>query len=156
MRRACALCEELGVARERDAGIVDDTLVHRRSRHRGERAVHAAVGSRFECADHVRGIRRGEASGDRRNLQRDVPNEETSAAFGHAHLAVEVDELCVDADEPRAFRKQGAIRDDHDSRRQILMSELDTQLGADARRLTRSDGYERPGVCHRSSRRTSM
>jgi hypothetical protein len=85
-----------------------------------------------------------------------VPHEETSATFARAPFDVEVDQLCVDADEARAFREQGAIRDDHHSRRKVLACELDTKLGADARRLTRSDGYERPGVCHRSSRRTSM
>ena len=53
MRAAGALGQIFGVARERDAGVVDDALLHRRRDHRIELAGHAAVDGAIEQLQHV-------------------------------------------------------------------------------------------------------
>ena len=53
MRAAGALGQIFGVARELDARIVDDALLHRRRDHRGELAGHAAVDGAIQQLQHV-------------------------------------------------------------------------------------------------------
>ncbi len=63
-RRSGALGEVLGVAGERDAGVVDRRLLHRRRDHRGELARLAAVEGAIEQRQDV--PRRWPGRGDRR------------------------------------------------------------------------------------------
>jgi hypothetical protein len=138
-----ALREKLGVACERNAGVVDDALVHRRGDDRGELAGRRAFGGTRERRENVRCVARIERAGHCGGAERHRHNPDVARCARFDRVAV----VALDAERnpgcARAARDEIGIGDGDEIRRDIGRGELCDELRAYAGGLAGGDGEAR-------------
>ncbi len=139
--------EKFRVSGERDAGVVNDALVHGCGDHRGKMPGQAAVGGRFERLQHVGGIRRIKLPRRHRGPQRQVKDCHCARREGVAARCVRWQRMPCQTQLPRALREQAGVRDHDEFFGLRLLREQHAQVGPDTGGLAGGDGdHGRSGI----------
>src|SRR5690349_8808414 len=129
------------MADERDAVVVDDALVHRRSHERGEFARLAAGNRAIEERDHVARAAPVEGAGPtgvrKRQMQAGDRIRDARARLAEPH---------ADPELPGTVLEHFAVSEYHDSVRKLALRKSKADVGADARRLAGGHRDRRSGI----------
>jgi hypothetical protein len=145
--RARALGQELGVAGEGDAGVVDDALLQRRRHHRVEPALAAAVRRHLEGAQHVAAVCGVEPPGNGGARQRRVQHLRGAAGRLAAGAGRKIRRGERHAQAPRPLLQEIPVCHHDDAGREAPARELNAEFRPDARGLARRYRYQRRVEC---------
>ncbi len=136
------LREELGVAGEGHAPVVDDTLVHRGGDEGGELTVQTTPRRPGEGGEDVGAVGGVEDARTGRRGKRHM--QHFQGAGGRAGLGSIIRKIDLQAEGGGPFREQGAVRHGHQPHGQGMAGQGEEEVGADPGGLARGDGQHRP------------